>query len=130
MKTGALALTLSLTLVACGPGVTDGEFPITGAFNSSTLSGYFLSDAGGNERFIVYRRLGRPSEIVIDARVDRYLVDGKSLVVARRPAETVFRNGITDVELLPTCEIWLIDMQTRKVRQIRAENRWPSVRCY
>ena len=130
MKIGLLVPAFSLTLSACGPGLVDGEFPIRGAFNFAKLGGYFVSDAGGNERFIVYREIGRPAKIVIDARVDSYLVDERLLVVARRPAESVSRDGITDVEMLPICEFWAIDLDSHHVQRIPPDdNRWPSIRC-
>jgi hypothetical protein len=108
-------------LAGCGPGVTDGEISIS--------DGYALSDAGGNEKMIVYREGKKLGNIVIDARVDDYFVDGKKIIVARRPAETVMRNGIADVKLLSTCEYSMIDTESRSVEKIADVSKWPSVQC-
>jgi hypothetical protein len=118
----ANALLLSLlALAGCGPGGTDGEFSIS--------NGYALSDSGGNEKMIVYRKGNEHVKIVVDARVDNYVVDGQKIIAARRPAETVMRNGIADVKLSPTCEYWMIDIETHAVEQITDASKWPSVRC-
>jgi hypothetical protein len=119
--TRALFSSMVALLSGCGSGSTDGEFPIS--------NGYVLSDAGGNERAIAYvsgRTLG---PFIIDARVDSYFVDGKRIIVARRPVETVMRNGIADVRLSPACEYWMIDTETHAVKQITDASRWPVVRC-
>ena len=120
-----LARALSLMMVSlvsgCGPGVTDGELPIS--------NGYVLSDAGGNEKAISYVYDEKLGPFVIDARVDSYVVDGKKIIVARRPAESVMHNGITDVKLLSTCEYWMIDTETHAVEQITDASKWPSIRC-
>lgn len=122
MKDTRALRSLVVTLLSgCGSGSTDGEFPIS--------DGYVLSDAGGNEKAIAYldgRTLG---PFVIDARVDSYIVDGRKIIVARRPVETVMRNGIADVVLSSTCEFWVIDTETHAVQQISDASEWPNVRC-
>ena len=112
---------LFVVLAGCGPGVTDGEFSIA--------NGYALSDAGGNEKMIVHREGNKLGEIIVDARVDNYVVDGRKIIIARRPAETMMRDGIAEVKLLSTCEYWVIDTDTHAVAQIADANKWPSVRC-
>jgi len=73
----------------------DGETPIA--------NGYSLSDSGGAGRVIVVRGNGRKFEgIVVDFRVDAYVLDGDRLVVARRPAYTVpLSNGSLELKLDP-----------------------------
>lgn len=117
----ALSWMMASLVYGCGPGVTDGEVPLS--------NGYVLSDAGGNEKAISYVYGKKLGPFVIDARVDSYVVDGKKIIVARRPAESVMRNGVTDVKLLSTCEYWTIDTETHAVEQIADASKWPSIRC-
>jgi hypothetical protein len=102
--------------------MTDGQFSIS--------NGYAFSDAGGNGRMIVTKSKGKQlGEIVIDARVDAYVVDGNKIIVARRPAGTYMRGEIADWALASTCEYWMIDTETHAVGQIADASKWPSVRC-
>ena len=79
---------------------------------------------------IIYRIGTEPGKIVVDARVDNYVLDGTKIIVARRPAETVMRNRIVGLELSPICEYWMIDTETNVIQQMTNADRWPSVRCY
>lgn len=112
---------LLLSLSACGPSVIDGTYPIKG--------GYLFYETGGNGKTIEYEEPHGEMRNIVPQRVDAYVEAGRKIIVARRPAEPVTRNGIADWKLLPTCEYWMIDTQTHAVEQIADANKWPSVRC-
>lgn len=114
---------LTLLVVACGAGISDRDYPIA--------SGYYLSDAGGNNKMIIFKGATMAeSSIVIDARVDKYVVDGSKIIVARRPWLPVERkNGAMSAELSPECQYWVINRETKAVTQLKSNNRHPDVRC-
>jgi hypothetical protein len=117
-------LTVSAFLFLCfigsfflGPGVGDFSEPI--------INGYVYSDAGWYEKTIIYVYSGKereqkefPQEIIIDARVDEYRVEGDNLLVARRPREVYFeQDGVTNTRLLPICEYWMIDTKKHTMQK-------------
>jgi hypothetical protein len=110
MRALLFLLVTSLLVSACGPGVTDTTYRIADE--------YFYSDAGGLEKMIIYRGTEANRGIVIDARVDRYRVEGSRIVVARRPRLISEGGGISTTSLSSTCEHWVIDMPTHQVAQI------------
>jgi hypothetical protein len=120
MKLLRVSPLIFVVLAGCGPG--DGDIPIS--------KGYVLFDPGGVGRMISYRGDKRPNEVVIDPRVDTYIVDGEKIIVARRPLTAINHGVTTDWKLLPTCEYWMIDTETHAVEEITDASKWPSVRCY
>lgn len=108
----ALALTGLLYFAAgqlLGPGVGDFEDPI--------INGYVYSYAGGYEKTIVYKGKERPNQIIIDARVDQYRVDGDKLFIAQRPVEIFKVGDITKSRLLNSCQYWIINVKTHYVEK-------------
>lgn len=121
MKTHELLL-LVFILAGCGPGVSDGEFPIS--------KGYAFFDPGGDGTMITYTKGKGSVEVVIDPRVDSYIVDENKIIIARHPLEAVDRGEVTDWKLLPTCEYWAIDTETHAVGKISDVSKWPKVQCH
>lgn len=106
----ALAFTVFLYLVGShfvGPGISDFEDPI--------INGYEYSDAGHYEKTIIYTGVERPKQIVVDARVDGYRIEGDSLFVARRPREGFKVGEVMHSRLKAECEYWVIDTKTHQI---------------
>lgn len=61
-----------MAVLMLGPGVSD--------YSTTLIGDYEYVDAGGYEKMIF-----DDSNIVVDARVDDYFVDGTKIYVARRP---------------------------------------------
>lgn len=114
-------LCLVLVVSGCGPGATDGAYAIS--------NGYLFYDTGGNGKTIRREERKGWSVTVIPERVDAYLLDGKHIIVARRPAEAATRGQNADWKLEATCEYWMIDTETHDVKSISDAGRWPSVVC-
>ncbi|MCZ2155444.1 MAG: hypothetical protein LC114_16340 [Bryobacterales bacterium] len=115
---------LSLLIIVasgCGPGVTDGAYPIS--------KGYLFYDTGSNGKTIRYEERRDWSTTIVSERVDAYVLDGHRIIIARRPAEAMMRDGIADWKLSSMCEYWIIDVETHAVEQIADASKWPSVRC-
>ena len=104
-----------------GPGVGD--------FSDSLANGYEYDYAGGNERAIVYRGDERPNTIIIDARVDGYLVIDDRLLVVRRPREIYKEGDVTKSRLSQECEYWVIDTKNHQVEKIQRSNEFQDLRC-
>lgn len=101
-----------------GPGVGD--------FSDTIIDGYEYSDAGGYEKTIYYSGDERPKQIVIDARVDAYRVEGNSLFVARRPRESFKVGDVMHSRLMEKCEYWAIDIKTHQIDKISESH---GLRC-
>lgn len=87
-----------------GPGVGD--------FSESILNNYFYNDSGHFEKTIVYLdKEGRP-QIVIDARVDDYKLEGENLYVARRPREVYKEENVVKSRLSSECEYVFVNTNT------------------
>jgi hypothetical protein len=115
-----LLLCLAAIVTGCGPGVTDGAYPIA--------DGYLFYDTGGHGKTIRYGT--RESSVtVVPERVDSYARIGDRLIVARRPAGSIHRGGSVDWQIEPTCEVWIIDLKTRDVQLHSATDDWPQVTC-
>lgn len=110
MKASILLLVFAFLVAACGPGATDTTYPIA--------DDYFYSDGSGFEKMIVYRGKAATRGIVVDARVDKYRVEGRRIVVARRPRLISENGGVSTTSLSNTCEHWVIDTDTHQVSQI------------
>ncbi len=122
MKSKQIFLTIaSLIVSACGPGNTDWDYPIAG--------GYYLADAGGDNKAIVLRGNAQISGIVIDARVDKYAVDGQKILVARRPWIPFMDGKVQSAQLSSDCEYWSIDIISHAVRKIDDHSHWPNLSC-
>ena len=123
MVRASLLCMLSLLVAACGAGVAAWDYPI--------VAGYYLSDAGGDNRMIVYKGATiADSAIVIDARVDNYIVSGSRIFVARRPWFFITNeNGASSAELSPDCEFWTIDTETKAVAKLASNDQRPDLRC-
>lgn len=93
-----------------GPGVGD--------FTTSIADGYEYSDAGGYEKTIIYTGDERPKQIVVDARVDEYRIEGGNLFVARRPREGFKVGDVMHSRLLGNCEYWMIDVKAHRINKI------------
>lgn len=94
-------LLIALASNFLGPGISD--------YSESIINGYSYNDAGHFERTIVYTDGQGSSSIVVNARVDDYLVNGDELVVARRPREVYDEGGVTNSRLSGNCEFLLVD---------------------
>lgn len=93
-----------------GPGVTDGSFPIS--------NDYEYNDSGGYEKNIIYSGNERTKEIIVDSRVDDYILGGDKIFVARRPRESYLAaDDALRSELSDICEYWVINVKTHKVMQ-------------
>ena len=92
-----------------GPGVRDSS--------ESIANGYEFVDSGGYEKVIVYKGMERPNEIVIDARVDAFRLEGNSVLVARRPRNVVVKDQVATARLSGECEYWTIDTGTHSIVQ-------------
>lgn len=93
-----------------GPGVKDHSI--------SLIGGYRYLDSGHYEKQIVYVDSGRNFTIVIDARVDDYLVEEGVIYVTRRPREVYKDNGVVKTRISNVCEYWEINNQSGNVRKI------------
>jgi hypothetical protein len=110
-------------MAGCGAGVSNGEFSIIGK--------YKFSDSGGDGKMVIRRdSWWRMGQIVVSPKVVSYAVHGKDIIVARRPLRSVWHKGIiTGVEVLPTCEFWLIDTVVETTMRVNNGGRWPDVSC-
>jgi hypothetical protein len=108
-------------LYGCGPGVADGAYRIEG--------GYVFYETGGNGKTIRFEERKDWYTGVIPERVDAYVLDGKRILVARRPAEITNFAGLTDWKLSPVCEYWTIDTETHSIEQITDAPNWNNVSC-
>jgi len=80
--------------------------------------GYFYNDAGGYEKTIFYAG-EKDEKLLIDARVDDYLITGGELLAARRPRITKLgSDDALDSLLLPECEYWVINLATGEMRRV------------
>jgi hypothetical protein len=110
-----------LSLAGCGPGVTDGEFSIS--------NGYAFFDPGGVGRMITYENDEGSREVVIDPRVDSYVLDGQNIVVARRPWMDEMRGNVASGKLSQNCEYWIINTATHSVARLEDNKKWPELKC-
>lgn len=121
MKLLIVAVAALLVLCGCGPGVTDVTYHI--------LDGYAFSDAGGDQKTIVYQGAAGGEQIVVDARVDMYMVEGNSIVIARRPLVIEkIGNTLTD-HLSSQCEYVVIDTVAHSVTRIENGAQWQKMKC-
>lgn len=107
------ALSLLLVILASnllGPGLSD--------YSETIVNGYSYDDAGHFEKTIVFTNSQGRSKIVVDARVDDYVVDGDTLVVARRPREVYREGDVTKSRLSISCEFLLVDTVTHTVTAV------------
>lgn len=88
--------------------------PGAGDYSESLINGYGYHDAGHFERTIVFSE-GEFARIVVDARVDDYLLKGNNLYVARRPRLIYRENGITKSRLAMECEYWVVNTVSHDV---------------
>lgn len=112
---------MGLAFASCSPGVVDGT--------ESIAQGYFLADTGGNGRTIEYHDARRAPRTVIGARVETYSKQGAVIVVARRPALVVMKDGSAEWQVSPACEYWIIDTTTHAVRVTTDALEYDIVRC-
>ena len=121
MKPVYLLPLLIFAVSGCGPGVADGAYPIS--------NGYVFYETGGNGKTIEYEERKDWTRTIVSVRVDAYILDGNKIIVARRPADTIERDGMSRWKLSSTCEYWMVDTVTHAVEQITDVTQWPSVRC-
>lgn len=98
----------------CGPGVRDYTAEIAGGFS--------ISDAGHYEKMIIKSGDDGMSEIIIDAMILDYKLDGDSILVIRQPRDVFFQGDIAHNRLLDYCEYWHISLKTgepSKVKELR-----------
>lgn len=99
-----------LELQGCGPGVADGVFSISDAEN------YYLADAGGNERIIIYKPDKLHEKLMVDARADEINVIDGHMYIARRPrTKVITKEGFLDGKLEPVCEFWQINLNDNQI---------------
>ncbi|WP_345550776.1 hypothetical protein [Microbulbifer aestuariivivens] len=101
-----------------GPGVKDQSISLVG--------GYRYLDAGHYEKQIEYTEAGKPSTVVIDARVDDYLIKDDVIYVTRRPREIYKEDGIVKTRISDVCEYWQINSHTGDVSKIESI---PTLKC-
>jgi hypothetical protein len=111
-------------------------FPlITGCYvDQNTLfsffgkNGYSLLDLGENSRFIVFNGDGMVDMIVIDARVNKHVLRGDYLFVARQPVVAIVsKERGTELKLTPTCEYLKINTKSRTVMPFNPqEMKWTN----
>jgi hypothetical protein len=112
---------VALMLTACGPGVTDTTYAISG--------GYVFSDAGGPEKTIIYRGDDAKRGAVVDARVDKYRVIGHRILVARRPEIQSRGADPITTKLSDVCEHWVIDTVTHIVARVDDKSSEAQLPC-
>lgn len=100
-------LLIAFLLVGCGPGVTDGSISIS--------NGYRFDDAGNNEKAIIYFGDEREASIVIDARIDKYILEGNLIFVSRRPRELYKEAGVLKARISKNCEFWSINVKDHEL---------------
>lgn len=69
---------------------------------------------------IIYRGEKHAPQMVIDARVDGYKIEGDKIIVARRPRETFYEGNQDQVlssRLSGECEYWVINIKTDRVEK-------------
>ncbi|WP_445357454.1 hypothetical protein ACJJIC_16535 [Microbulbifer sp. ANSA002] len=103
-------IVLSLFLLGCGGGISDDYTYIEGQ--------YYYLNAGEPEKMIVRRSKDGLDEIVIDARVDRYIVKEGKIFIARRPRSVSVINNVAETNLSSACEYWAIDPITSHVERV------------
>lgn len=121
VASGVVLPIVAMGLSACGAGMFDGTTPIIGE--------YLYADTGGDGRFVSRFEKGIGSTIVVGARVDKIELDGKRILIARRPLTSIPRPGGVTTRLESTCEYLYIDSQTHEVGQFDPGDRWPSLKC-
>jgi hypothetical protein len=115
----------ALALLAASGGLLREAFE---AVPSEIARGFFYNDAGGYERTIFFKSDSQNEELIIDARVDDYLVKDGKLLVARRPRSTKLGDDdAVDSSLSPKCEYWVIDLNTREKISVPS---LVDVRCF
>jgi hypothetical protein len=111
----SIALAFVVAILSGCRGFEDGEDAI--------LNGYALRDAGGYQRTITYDGGPGNLQIVVAPRVDNYLVEGQSIILARRPWDgRAMQLGIE-------CDYLVVDTVKHTVTQIKKGKRWPQLRC-
>ena len=117
-----LSVMFFLYLVASiflGPGASDYLIEIKG--------NYSYEDAGHFEKHIIFLDdKKKPSKIVIDSRVDDYIIDGDFIYVARRPVEYYKDGNIMKSNILNTCEYWRISTIDNTIQKTQP---LPSLKC-
>lgn len=115
-------LYVSVLLGGCGPGVKDGTYSI--------VDQYYFSDAGGYEKMILRRSEGK-TIIVIDARVDDFVLKDGVLWVARKPRETFEdQPGVTLSKLSSQCEFWKITVKNHALTGPYLRSPLPGLACH
>lgn len=97
-----------------GPGVSD--------YSVDLIGGYTYSDAGHYEKQILFSGKG----VVIDSRVDNYVIAGHIIYVARRPREIYKENNVISSRLSNACEYWSIDTRNKSIQIIDS---YPALGC-
>ena len=85
-----------------GPGVK--------GYSLGIANGYSYEDAGGYEKHILFSAGEGLPKIVIDSRVDDYVVDESIIYVVRRPVEYYIEADILKSRIQKTCEYWMINI--------------------
>lgn len=94
-----------------GPGNKDQSIRLIG--------GYSYLDAGQYEKQIVFSaKPDKPPRVVIDSRVDDYMIDGNMIYVTRSPRKIFKENGIVKTRISSTCEYWAINTSTNNIERI------------
>lgn len=116
--TGLMAF-LSLGLIL----FTARHFFPAGDMSFEIVNGYRFSDAGGYEKSIDYSGSERNPGTIIDARVDSYKLEGKRIMVARRPRVTKLgEDDALHSSLQSNCEYWIVDAESHTSTQVEKIN--------
>ena len=97
--------------------------------HTAIIGGYFYWDSGGDGRDVTRYEEGIGHTIVISARVDKIELDGKRILIARRPRTSIPGPGGSTSRMEPTCEYWYIDSRTHEIGRFDPGDRWPTLKC-
>jgi len=98
---------LTLFLSACGPGVSDGDTPLT--------NGYVFSERGGLEKVIEYHGADEKAGAYLDATVVAYEVRSPYIAALRQPRALKVKNQTPYSWLEQKCEYWIINSENHEM---------------
>ena len=115
---------LAFIFIVGSRGVENSEIRI------ALINDYEFVDIGGYEKMILYVGEDRKKGIVVDARVDNYLIQDDQLLVSRTPRVSVLEeDGITRSRLTDECEYLRINTKTHVVVKNNDNDTTSLVEC-
>jgi hypothetical protein len=92
---------------------------IVGCGDSTAINErYYHSDSGTIHSTINRRNENALDDIIIDSRVDKFIIDGNKIYVARRPTIHFKKDGTVRIRLTDKCEIFVINIENNEVHEI------------